>query len=158
MDNPYYEKLMNAALRFVSYRPRSETELRDFLRKKLDTWKVSGTVLTDKVVTRMGELGYVDDRKFADWWVLQRTTFRPKGNRVIELELRQKGVSKAVISSILASRGSESLLTAARKAIAKKMPVWANLPYLARKKKLYDYLGRRGFNAETIALLVDDNE
>lgn len=156
MDNPYYERLVNAALRFISYRPRSEKELRDFLTKKLTKWKVTGSVLIDKVVARMGELGYVDDAKFTEWWVGQRTAFRPKGNQLIKMELKAKGVSEADIALVLASRGSESLLAAAKQAVAKKMAVWAKLPDLERTKKLYDYLGRRGFDSNTIRRIIDD--
>ncbi len=158
MDNPYYERLVNAAIRFVSFRPRSEKELRDFLTKKLTKWKVSGAGLLQKVVTRMGELGYVDNGKFADWWVSQRTEFKPKGNKLIKMELKAKGVPEAVIASALASRGSQSQLTAAKQAVGRKMPLWAKLPALDRKKKLYDYLGRRGFDFETIARLIDGGE
>ncbi len=157
MDNPYYERLVNASIRFVSFRPRSEKELRDFLTKKLNKWKVSGDLLISKVIARMGELGYVDDEKFAQWWVEQRTAFKPKGNRLIHMELKSKGVAEAVIASVLAPRGSESLLTAARQAVARKLPLWAKLPILVRKKKLYDYLGRRGFDGETIAKVIDGN-
>lgn len=151
MDNLYYEKLVNAAIRFVSFRPRSEHELRDFLSKKLTKWKVSGDILKEKVIARMGELGYVDDEKFAQWWVGQRTAFKPKGNRLIKLELKGKGVSEATIASVLVPRGSASLLAAAKEAVAKKLPLWARLPVLERKKKIYDYLGRRGFDSDTIS-------
>jgi regulatory protein len=143
MDNPYYEKLVNAAIRFVSFRPRSEKELRDFLTKKLTTWKVAGEVLLEKVIARMGELGYVDDEKFAAWWVDQRTTFKPKGNRVIKMELAAKGVSTAIISSILASRGSESLMAAAIQAIGRKR--------FKTPQHFYNYLARRGFDSDTIS-------
>lgn len=117
---------------------------------------MSGALLIDKVIARMGELGYVDDGKFAEWWIDQRTAFKPKGNRLIKMELKAKGVPEEVIASALAPRGSESLLTAARQAVARKLPLWAKLPILARKKKLYDYLGRRGFDGETIAKVIDD--
>ena len=158
MDNPYYELLVNAAIRFVSFRPRSEHEFREFLTKKLTKWKVTGHVLLDKVVARMEELGYADDEKFAVWWVDQRTAFKPKGNRFIKMELKAKGVSEAVIDSVLASRGSQSLLEAARKAVEKKMSLWVKLPIFERKKKLYDYLGRRGFDFEIIRKLIDERE
>ena len=153
MDNPYYEKLVNAAIRFVSYRPRSQKELTDFLDTKLTRWKVSGAGLIAKVIGRMEELGYLDDVKFSEWWVDQRTAFKPKGNRYIQMELRGKGVPDAVIASVLASRGSVSLLVAARQAIAKKMPLWAKLPSMERKKKIYEYLARRGFDTSTISKL-----
>ncbi len=158
MDNPYYELLVNAAIRYVSFRPRSKKELTDFLNKKLTRWKVSGAGLLAKVMGRMEELGYADDVKFAEWWVAQRTEFKPKGNRYIQMELRGKGVPDAVIATALASRGSVSLLEAARHAIAKKMPLWRKLPPMARKKKLYDYLGRRGFDFEIIRKLIDEQE
>ena len=153
MDNPYYEFLVNAAIRFVSFRPRSKKELSDFLNKKLTRWKVSGAGLIAKVIGRMEELGYADDVKFTEWWVEQRTAFKPKGNRYIQMELRGKGVPDAVIASVLASRGSVSLLEAARQAVAKKMPIWAKLPALVRKKKIYEYLARRGFDTGTISKL-----
>lgn len=74
------------------------------------------------------------------------------------MELRAKGVPEAVTDSVLASRGSVSLLAAAKQAVEKKMPLWTKLPTLARKKKLYDYLGRRGFDFETIRKLIDGRE
>jgi regulatory protein len=151
MDNPYYERLVNAAIRYVSFRPRSKKELSDFLNKKLTQWKQPSVGLLTKVIGRMEELGYADDQKFAEWWVDQRTEFKPKGNRYIQMELRGKGVSDAVIATALASRGSVSLLEAARQAVAKKMPLWAKLPLLERKKKLYEYLARRGFDSNTIS-------
>ncbi|OGG24312.1 hypothetical protein A3A79_03960 [Candidatus Gottesmanbacteria bacterium RIFCSPLOWO2_01_FULL_43_11b] len=129
---------MNAVIRFVSFRPRSEKEIRDFLTKKIIKWKVSDDLLLNKVIDRMEDLGYIDDKKFADWWVEQRTRFRPKGNRVIEYELYQKGIAKDIISDALMARNS---VEAARKAVAKK-----NFD----KKKLYEYLTRRGFDADTI--------
>ena len=151
MDNPYYELLVNAAIRYVSFRPRSVKELTDFLNKKLTRWKISGAGLLAKVIARMEELGYADDEKFAEWWVSQRTEFKPKGNRYIQMELRGKGVPDDVIASALALRGSVSLLTAAKQAVAKKIPLWAKLPPLERKKKLYEYLARRGFDSNTIS-------
>jgi len=133
MDNPSYEKLINAAIRFVSFRPRSEHELREFLLKKPNNEDI------EKVIIRMRELGYVNDEKFAAWWVEQRTAFRSKGNRIIEFELIQKGVAKNIILEALLGRDS---LAAAKKAISKKK---------IDKKKLYEYLARRGFDADTIS-------
>jgi regulatory protein len=92
MDATLYESLMRAAYRFVSYRPRSEREFKEYLKKKLIQWKVAGDVSVVKAVARMRELGYVDDRKFVSWWVSQRTEFRPKGRRAIVGELIRKGI------------------------------------------------------------------
>ncbi len=155
MDNPYYERLVNAAIRFVSYRPRSERELRDFLAKKLTKWKVSGEGLLNKVLARMGDLGYIDDKKFARWWVEQRNTFRPKGTVLLVRELYQKGVSRDLIEEVLSkSKGSEKEI--AKALVEKKLKFIKHLSKLDTKKKLYGFLGRRGFSSETIARVVDE--
>lgn len=136
MENSSYERLINAAIRFVSFRPRSEHELREFLLNKPNHEDI------EKVIARMGELGYVDDQKFAAWWVSQRTDFKPKGNSFIKMELKAKGIPDSMIASVLASRGSESLVEAARRAIGRKRFKTPN--------QFYDYLARRGFDADTI--------
>lgn len=141
MDNPYYEKLMNAAIRFISFRPRSEKELRDFLLKKPHHEDI------DKVVERMRELGYVDDRRFAEWWVGQRISFRPKGKRVLQLELKRKGVEADV-------KFDEE--AAAKKAISKKIDLWSRLPVIEQKKKAYAFLAVRGFSFDTIRRVIDE--
>lgn len=150
MDNPYYEKLVNAALRFVSFRPRSEKELTDFLTKKLTKWNVSGGVLIQKVVSRMRELGYVDDRAFVSWWITQRCAFRPKGKRALVGELMKKGISKEMIET-----NSFDEDESAKKAIQKKIVLWAKLPIIEQKKKLYAFLAARGFSSETINRIID---
>lgn len=134
MDNPYYEKLVTCALRFVSYRPRSEKELKDFLAKKLFVWKVSEAVLVQRVVERMRELGYVDDQKFATWWVEQRASFRPKGKRAIAYELRKKGVTIDI---------ALDEFELAKKAIAKN------------PKNVSFFLSSRGFSSDTIRRVID---
>jgi regulatory protein len=150
MDNPYYEKLVNASLRFVSYRPRSEKEFTDFLTKKLIRWKVSGCVLIQKVILRMQELGYIDDRKFVSWWVEQRSLFRPKGKRLIKLELLQKGIDRELIQEI-----STNELEGAQKAIRRKLVLWSRMPITEQKKKVYTFLAQRGFSSGTIGSIID---
>jgi len=160
MDNPYYERLVNASLRFVSYRPRSEKEFTDFLSKKLNTWKVSGDVLIKKVIERMRELGYVDDRAFAIWWRDQRTDFKPKGRRFIALELARKGISREIIEDALSASedepGALNEVENAKKAIEKKLVLWSHKPIIEQKKKMYTFLAQRGFSSDTIGKIIDE--
>lgn len=158
MDNPYYEILINAALNYVSFRPRSEKELREYLQKKLKKWKVSGDLLLEKVVARMGELGYVDDEKFAAWWLEQRAAFRPKGPMALKIELAKHGVSRQIIESVLVGEDRGSFQDAAKRVVVKKYAVWAKLPAMERKKKVYEHLARRGFDSDTIGSVIDDIE
>lgn len=157
MSSDLYEKLLNASFRFVSYRPRSEKEIREFLEKKLKTWSIAGRQTFEKVMERLGELGYVDDRKFVQWWIEQRSTFRPKGKRLLGFELRQKGVAKGVLEGALGGNlGLYNEREGARRTIAKKIPVWSKLPVLERKRKVFGFLSRRGFSSTTIASVIDE--
>ncbi len=160
MNQDLYEKLLNASFRFVSYRPRSEKEICDFLQKKLKMWKTVGRQTLEKVIKRLGELEYIDDRKFVQWWIEQRSNFRQKGKRLLVLELHQKGVPQRVIDEAWEAQNTNlepySELEAAKGAITKKVAVWQHFPPLERKKKLYGFLGRRGFSSSIIHQVIDE--
>lgn len=148
MDETEYERLLAAAIRFVSFRPRSEKELRDFCAKTLKHHHTTAPIVVERVLVRMKDYGYVDDKKFTEWWVGQRTSFKPKGKRMIAMELRAKGIHTPEITI------DERAL--ARKAVERKLVIWKTLPLTAKKKKLYDFLFRRGFDADTVGSVVDD--
>ncbi len=150
-----YERLMNASLRFISFRMRSEKELREFIRQKLSKSHTSAPEVEHRLLQRLGELGYVDDEKFSAWWVSQRRGNTPKGIRVIRSELREKGIAVALIEKVV-GQSAESERDLARKSVQKKLTVWGHLPLLARKKKLGDFLLRRGFSPEIVWGVVDD--
>lgn len=136
MDSEQYEKSMNAAIRFLSYRPRSKKEIVDFLKKKK-----AEAEIREKVIDRLTELGYIDDEKFASWWIEQRKTFRPKGAAIIKQELKQKGV---IIDGLTDDKNSARLL------VEKKLKLLKNLSDFEKKRKLYGFLARRGFSSSVI--------
>ncbi len=126
-----------------------------FLTKKAEKIKAPADVL-DQVMDRLKELAFIDDRKFAMWWVEQRTGRKPKGSQIIKLELRQKGIAPEIIEEVLS--GTESLKDegdAAKRAIEKKLPLWEKYPIMQRKKKIYEFLARRGFPGGAIARTID---
>jgi len=131
IDESEFGKLFNTALNFLSFRPRSEWEIKQKLIKKTkDEQMISG------VLDKLKKIGQVDDEVFARWYVEQRQTFRPKGKRAIEVELRRKGVKVKVESSL-----SEEQL--AKKALAKfRGP--------KDKVRISRFLASRGFDWDTI--------
>lgn len=153
-----YEKLIGAALRFVSYRPRSKKEIHDFLVGKLKKSHTSAPQAVDTVMERLSELGYADDVAFGTWWVTQRTGRKPKGASVISLELVRKGLDQEVIDQIIGAimQGDRSERDLAKKAGEAKIHTWKHKPRLEQKRKLADYLMRRGFASEVIWSVVDD--
>lgn len=142
------EKARQNALRFVSYRPRSEYEVRTHLRRKSFEDDV-----VDHVVEYLTALDFIDDLAFANYWVEQRETFRPRSRFALSQELRQKGISRELIDSALEEVDESA---AARRAVQKRAYHWAGLPEQAYKEKMAGYLQRRGFSYELIRETIEE--
>lgn len=146
-------KLTDLSLNFLSYRPRSEKEVKDYLALKIAKkenvkfHEASQSPLIDKVLTKLKKYKYLDDLAFTKWYLSSRKT-RPKSLRLLKLELRQKGIDKDLIGSIPQNQKSEIQL--AKIALEKRINRWKNLSHLEKKKKVYQYLATRGFDFETI--------
>jgi len=136
----------NRAVRFLSYRPRSRAEVERYLRDKATAPEVVPTV-----VARLEQAGYLDDEEFARFWVEDRERFRPRSQHALRYELRQKGVSDAIISQTLEGSDDEA---AAWQAIQGRLPRWAHLPQEQFLQKAASFLGRRGFGYGTISRTV----
>lgn len=85
---------MEIAVRFLGTRPRTRWELDRRLRRA-----GVGDSIAQATLDRLAELGYVDDAAFARWWGEQRDRHAPRGQRLIEAELRRSGVGRDVIEA-----------------------------------------------------------
>ncbi len=148
MQEDTYQTLLNASFRFLSFRPRSFKEIGDFLHKKTRKTYVAPEVFK-RITDRLTELGYIDDAKFTSWWIAARQRTKPKGMRLIKQELKQKGID--IEAGVETSEDD-----IARRAVQKKIEIWKKLPKPEQKKKIYDFLGRRGFTLEVIRRVVDE--
>lgn len=140
-----YEKTLN----FLSYRQRSEAEIKRYLKKK-----EVPEAQAQAIVDRLKRAGLLNDSSFAEMWVDNRTTFKPKAKRVLKAELRAKGVPAAEIEAAVADvdeAGAALKLALARAPRLKRQ----KLSKLDFRKKLSDYLARRGFDYETISDAVE---
>jgi regulatory protein len=84
-----YKRARERALRLLALRGRSRAEL----RKKLAERDFSKSVI-DRVLENLGELGYLDDEAFAVNRTRHLAVNRLYGNRKIEEQLREKGVTR----------------------------------------------------------------
>ena len=140
------EVAFQRALNLLNYRPRSEAEIQQKLRRN----KVPETVVSH-VLERLRETKLVDDRAFAYTWVENRSEFRPRGRRALRIELRQKGIGAEVIEDVLESLDEESLAYQAALKKAAKLNITDVFEF---KRKLYGFLSRRGFDYETASSAV----
>ena len=143
------EQIFQKTLRFIGFRPRSQKEILFYLHKKTADEKIIAKILED-----LTNLGLLDDAAFVDWWLDQRATFRPKGKRALVMELKQKGIDNNLIQKAVAEKVNEK--EAAASLAEKKLRVWARLPQEICREKLVGFLERRGFNWETIKLILDE--
>lgn len=175
-------KLYDKVLRFLAVRPRSEKEVRDYLHKKISNitrpsprlrrvplealakWgknqiskiSVNTEDTVGDIVERLKKSGLVDDEKFARWWVEQRQGARkPKGGRVIESELRQKGVVRTLVDEVLKTSSTDEI-DLVRRAAEKKQRLWKALPPREFRQKMAQYLLRQGFSWPTVKKVLKD--
>lgn len=161
-----FGKLYARALEYTMMRPHSAKEVRDYLwrktrtikklKKPSDRQKAKGDFeskvieipgvsqpIADRVFARLVEKGYIDDNKFARYWVENRNQTKGTSRRKLTNELRVKGVDPAIIESALAetARSDEDEL---KKIIAKKQNKYSD------QQKFIQYLARQGFSFDDI--------
>jgi regulatory protein len=158
MDDEIYQRLLGFGLNYVSIRPRSEEEIRSYIRKKINSWKISSEYC-DRVMERLGELGYVDDLKFAQAFIDSRNRSRQKGQMLIRMELQKKGVDREIAQKAqeLSKDGeSDTEADLARNAATRKLRGLRRYDRTVQRNKLYSFLGRRGFDHRTISSVIDE--
>lgn len=156
-----FGKLYMRALEYALIRPRSQKEMRDYLwRKTLMTHyrsKKTGEVkerpgasqsVANRVFERLIGKGYIDDSKFARFWVENRSMKKGVSQKRLRLELAQKGVTSPIVNEVLLSSGrtdQEEL----KKLIHKKAHRYSD------QRKLVQYLASQGFNYDDIREQLD---
>lgn len=159
-----FGKLYGRALEYCLMRPHSAREVRDYLYRKTRSTKVRNkktgelkdrpgvsTELTIRVFERLSEKGYIDDEKFARYWVENRNMTKGASKRKLQAELQAKGVDRSIIERLLteSARTDEDEL---RKVIEKKRKRYPD------DQKFMQYLARQGFSYDDIkAALVSNN-
>jgi regulatory protein len=149
------ETAYQRALNFLSYRPRSEQEIRQRLREHdVPEWAI------DEALARLQRAGLVDDAEFARYWIENRGQFRPRGPRALRYELREKGISDQVINQALADLDADTLAYETARRYLRRLP--AHIDTQTFRRKLGNHLARRGFDyhliSEVVGQLLDEHE
>lgn len=153
-----FGKLYARTLEYCLMRPHSAKEVRDYLYKKTrDTRTKDGSIkkgvapeLTQRVMERLTQKGYIDDEKFTRFWVENRSVVKGASRRKITAELRSKGVALPIIEHALeeSSRSDDDEL---QKIITKKRSRYPD------DQKFMQYLARQGFSYDDIKQALTDN-
>lgn len=147
-----FERFYNKALEFLSFRPRSEKEVRD----KLKTKQVEPEVI-EKIIAKLKEKRFINDEEFAKGWIEGRLRFKPRSTRLIVLELKQKGIKRDLIDKLITNSSlSANDLESAKKLVEKRIARVKSLPKQEIYQKLGRYLASKGFNWDTIKKSIDE--
>lgn len=137
---------LNSAYKLLSYRPRSEAEIREKLKRKgYDNQEIENTII------KLRGMQLLNDTSFAEFWKENRNSFKPRSQRMVGLELRQKGVESDVIKQVIgdiddAENAYRSAVVRARNMAVSDFQVF--------RQKLGSYLQRRGFSYGVINAAV----
>lgn len=155
-----FGKLFNYTLNFLSYRPRSEWEIRHKLK-----FKSKEQQLINNVIDKLKKIGQINDVDFAKWFIDQRQAFRPTGRKRLKYELSKKGIKNKIISQTFENnseteRGILNESQLAARAVNKlanrlKLSDYSKGNLFKTKAKLQRFLAGRGFDWETIDEEVD---
>lgn len=143
-----FQKTLDKLLRFTTLRPRSEKEINYWLKRK----KVHESLEKD-LFNKLKRLDLIDDRKFAEWWIGQRIQFKSKSKRELISELRIKGIDKNTIEDVLYGVGIDEVKNA-KKLIQKNKYKWKRYNKQTARKKMGEYLARKGFAWEIIKKVI----
>ena len=138
-----FGKLYQRTLEWVLVRPRSEKELYDYLYKKIYEKKLDKNYI-NTIIDRLKNKKYVDDVKFARYYVENRFVKKGISRKRLKMELMKKGISKEIIDEAVGARDDEEEIL---KIIAKKRAKYDN-------DKLIQYLCRQGFSYQLAQSLV----
>ena len=158
-----FGKLYMRALEYCLMRPHSAREVKDYLWRKTRSSKYKtrdGQIKdregatqanADRTFNRLVERGYINDEKFAKFWVENRNQTKGTSRRKLTAELRSKGVDASVIDEVLtgSDRSDDDEL---RKMLAKKRSKYAD------DQKLIAYLARQGFSYEDIKIALSEDQ
>lgn len=158
-----FGKLYGRALEYTMMRPHSSREVRDYLWRKTRDTRVktrSGELrekpgvskaIADRVFERLVEKGYVDDTKFARYWIENRNLRKGSSARKLVAELRAKGVEQSIIDENMQNSPRDEKHEL-QMIIDKKRGRYDD------DKKLIAYLMRQGFPYDMIREAMSETE
>jgi regulatory protein len=150
-DTDPSQRARDICLRLLTVRPRTRAELRQaLLRKEIEE------DVADRVLSRLDEVGLVDDAAFAELWVRSRHAYQGMGRRALATELRRKGVEDSVAAEAVATVDADAEEERARQLVRKRLRSLTGADEAARIRKLVGMLARRGYSQGLAFRVVRD--
>jgi regulatory protein len=127
-------------LRQLTGAPRTRAQLAEALSRR----NVPADV-ADRVLSRFGEVGLIDDAEFARMWVQSRHLGRGLARRALARELRARGVDDEIAGDVVDALGPDEEMAAARALVERRLPRTRGLDRATRTRRLAAFLARKGY-------------
>lgn len=146
-------KAKNDSIRFLSYRPRSEWEIKNKLKDK----KYQSEII-EKTIHLLKEKNMVNDREFSRMWIKDRLTNKPLGKLRLRKELYNKGIRRELIENTIHSffQKEEDELELAYQLIRQKKDSLQLKNIQLEPKKIINLLKNRGFSYHVINHIYEE--
>ncbi|MFJ6622785.1 regulatory protein RecX [Kitasatospora sp. NPDC091335] len=131
----------DVCLRLLTGAAKTRKQLADALRKREIPDEIA-----DEVLTRLEEVGLIDDAAFAAAWVESRHAVRGLSRRALAQELRTKGVAADLVEQAVAQLDHDDETEAARGLVERKLRSTRGLDIQVRTRRLVGMLARRGYS------------
>lgn len=154
----HYSKAISYCLGLCVRKRYTEFSMREKLTKFLEKAELEEKVsneLKTRIMARLIELNYINDKDFARDYFLEKSRLKGKGKYKIINELKQKRINPEIISEVLSELDydeTEVLNTLFSKQIKK----FLNLPQIKQKEKMFRFLSQRGFSEYSIYNLLNN--
>lgn len=147
-------KLLSSVQKFLAIRPRSEKEIVDNLKRKLEKNDYTEPEkIISEVLAKLKKYDFIDDEAFAKWWIEQRQKGKPRGERMLRSELYAKGVPREIIDQQFYKY--ETPKGEIDRVASKKFASYKNLPEREFRIKMGSHLARRGYDWDEINQAVN---
>ena len=134
-----YPEALRVALRYVSFKPRTVAEVRRRVSRDFEQ------PVVEQALASLKRYGYLDDAEYATQWRNSRDRRKPRGSSLIRRELRAKGVAEPIIDDALVGLDETDAAYRAGERRARRLIAGGSMPYATFRRKMWDYLQRRGF-------------
>lgn len=153
-----YEEILNfdirkdlrlKALSFVTRALKTERQVRDYLFKRCQDYKVQDEII-DEVVEEFKDFGYINDKEFAEAFLRSRIKNKPRSKFMLKSEMLSKGISKELGEEVLEELDVDEFELL--KTLYEKK--FKNEKITFEDQKKISFLSRKGFSWDDILKLI----
>lgn len=141
------------ALNMLAFRGRASRELARSLERKGEPRE-----LVARAIERLTEQGLLDDSAFAESFTRAKVLGAHQSRRRVQQDLARKGVAREVSDAAIATVFDEEQVDQRQiveQAARKKLVSLRKLDPMVRRRRLYSFLARRGYDADDIRAAMD---